>query len=133
VRSLGTAELAGLLDGCAALLGKTHGELPADPWGSLWLDGRRELWGPSTLRLHGWLKAHGYRLARPEEPADHVSLELALAARVALEQPGELAGLLDAFVLPWVPRYLERLADADRRLAPAARAACAALEALAER
>jgi Tat-targeted selenate reductase subunit YnfE len=133
VRSLGTAELAGLLDSCAALLGKTHGELPADPWGSLWLDGRHELWGPSTLRLHGWLKAHGYRLARPEEPADHVSLELALAARVALEQPGELAGLLDAFVLPWVPRYLERLADADRRLAPAARAACAALEALAER
>lgn len=89
-------------------------EPPAEPlidlWGSLWLDSKRMLWGPSTLGLRAWTRAHGLEHAHPKEPDDHVALVIALAARIATEQPQELAGFMKAFVTPWVPQCLAAIA-----------------------
>ncbi|MBO8134810.1 Tat proofreading chaperone DmsD [Dickeya fangzhongdai] len=85
-------------------------EVPAPPWGSVYLDRQNVLFGDSTLALRRWLRDLGIepRCDR-HEPEDHIGLMLMLAAWCAENQPDSLAELLTEHLLPWATRYLDLL------------------------
>lgn len=90
--------------------------LPVAPWGSVWLDREKVLFGESTLALRQWMsERHITHLAQQNEPEDHIGLLLMLAAWLA-ESSDEAAldELLAWHLLPWARHYLSsftRLAD----------------------
>lgn len=55
--------------------------LPAPPWGSVWLDREKVLFGDSTLALRQWLRESGIAFdSGQNEPEDHFGLLLLLSA-----------------------------------------------------
>ena len=83
--------------------------LPAAPWGSVWLDKEKVLFGDSTLELRQWMREHNIAsIAAQNEPEDHIGLLLLMAAWLA--EAGEqqaLDELLAWHLLPWADRFLE--------------------------
>lgn len=94
------------------------GYLPAPPWGSVYLDPERVVFGVSLIELRSFLSNLGLQLTSAmNEPEDHFGLLLLLAAQLATEQegvnkvPDSLRQLLTLHLLPWSKRYLNCLAE----------------------
>ncbi|MDQ7098768.1 MULTISPECIES: Tat proofreading chaperone DmsD [unclassified Serratia (in: enterobacteria)] len=82
-------------------------ELPAPPWGSVYLDRESVLFGESTLALRRWmLKYQICGQTEGREPEDHFGLLLLLIAWLAELQPQQMTELLAEHILPWSSRYL---------------------------
>lgn len=60
--------------------------LPAPPWESVYLEGKRMVMQPSTLDIRNVYRAHGFLPALyPRVPDDHLALELDFLASLAAE------------------------------------------------
>lgn len=87
--------------------------LPSAPWGSVWLDKEKVLFGDSTLMLRRWMQERNItHFASQNEPEDHIGLLLMLAAWLA-ESNDERAveELLAWHLLPWSHAFLTRFID----------------------
>lgn len=87
--------------------------LPAPPWGSVWLDKERIVFGDSTVELRQWMRAKGVEpVTTQKEPEDHFGLILMLAAWLAEQnRRADLEELLAWHLLPWSAHFLEVLID----------------------
>ena len=83
--------------------------LPAAPWGSVWLDREKVLFGDSTLALRQWLRDNriAFQVGQ-NEPEDHIGLLLLLAAWL-MEHPQQARWqeLLAWHLLPWSGHFLQ--------------------------
>lgn len=93
------------------------GYLPAPPWGSVYLDPERVVFGVSLIELRAFLNDLGLQLTTDmNEPEDHFGLLLLLVAQLAAqdqntkEEPNPLIQLLTFHLLPWSKGYLNCLA-----------------------
>ena len=87
------------------------GDMPAPPWGSVYLDKERVLFGNSTLLYRAFLERYGVELdSGLREPEDQFGLML-LALAFLLEQDNQSAAieLLEQHLLPWANAYLVQL------------------------
>lgn len=94
-----------------SVLFEGQGEMPVPPWGSVWLEKDNLLMGDTTADYRAFLQAQGMAFeSRQREPEDQFGLML-LACSALLEANKTAAAhqLLDAYLLPWGYRYLERL------------------------
>ena len=93
--------------------------LPAPPWESVYLEGKRMVMQPSTLEVRGVYRAHGFIPALyPRGPDDHVALELDFLASLAAEAcdacgRGDDAGMRDFLVASrdFLSKHLARWID----------------------
>lgn len=94
--------------------------LEAPPWGSVYLDEERVLYGASTTLLREFLHRESVAAKGPDAgPEDHFGTLCWLAAWLAAEGRMEAFDeLLGEHLMPWAPLYLQEL-----RLAAQARAA----------
>ncbi|RPH22522.1 Tat proofreading chaperone DmsD [Buttiauxella warmboldiae] len=84
-------------------------ELPASPWGSVYLDKEQVLFGDSMLELRRWMRKNDIaNEQQSNEPEDHIGLLLMLAAWLAQEGlQQKVDELLAWHLLPWSGRFLE--------------------------
>lgn len=94
------------------------GYLYAPPWGSVYLDPERVVFGVSLIELRSFLNQQGLQLTSDmNEPEDHFGLLLLLVAQLAAHQKSptnessSLELLLTEHLLPWSDRYLNCLAE----------------------
>ena len=96
-----------------SVLFEGQGDMPAPPWGSVWLERDNLLMGDTTAEYRAFLQSQGMAFdARQSEPEDQFGLML--LASCALLEAGKHAAvnqLFEAHLLPWGYRYLERLQD----------------------
>ncbi len=94
-----------------SLLFEGIGDMPAPPWGSVYLDRERVLFGSSALEYRAFLQSNGVELDTGlREPEDQFGLML-LAFAYLLEQNKKDAAfeLMEQHLLPWSSTYLELL------------------------
>jgi TorA maturation chaperone TorD len=89
-------------------------ELPAPPWGSVYLEEEGTLFGETTEALQDFLAAEGVALdSGQNEPEDHIGLLFWAAALLAEEgREAALRTLLADHLLSWSGPYLQALNDA---------------------
>lgn len=94
------------------------GFLNAPPWGSVYLDPERVVFGVSLIELRAFLNDLGLQLTTDmNEPEDHFGLLLLLVAQLAAQQQdskkeaNSLIQLLTLHLLPWSERYLNCLSE----------------------
>ncbi|EDQ2302941.1 Tat proofreading chaperone DmsD [Salmonella enterica] len=87
--------------------------LPSPPWGSVWLDRERVLFGDSTLALRQWMRENGIQFEMQQnEPEDHFGSLLLLAAWLAEnDRHHECEQLLAWHLFPWSSRFLDVFID----------------------
>ncbi|GLR62733.1 Tat proofreading chaperone DmsD [Marinospirillum insulare] len=94
--------------------------LDAPPWGSVYLDPERVVFGVSLIELRSFLNDLKLELTTDmNEPEDHFGLLLLLVAQLAAEQQANqskevsnpLVQLLTVHLLPWSERYLSCLSN----------------------
>lgn len=89
-------------------------ELPAPPWGSVYLDPECVIFGNSLLALRDFLRQHQIAFqAQQDEPEDHIGLMLMLAAYLAENRPHLVVEFLREHFLTWAAHFLEQLAQAE--------------------
>ena len=89
---------------------------PAPPWGSVYTDRERVVFGMSTLALRAWMRENGVARTDGERtPEDHIGLMLELMAWLAREQPESLGDYLRLHLLTWSTHFLDQLACAARQ------------------
>jgi TorA maturation chaperone TorD len=98
--------------------------LPAPPWGSVYLDEERVLFGASTSALIAFLDRHAIAICDVDNgPRDHFGTLCWIGAWLASQ---ERMDVFDAFmsehVLPWAFLYLDELATSAQTMAPENRA-----------
>lgn len=82
--------------------------LPAPPWGSVYLDKESVVFGDSLLTLRAFLQQNGIDFSLSQnEPEDHIGLMFMLAAYLSEEQPTLLKPFLAEHFLPWAYRFFE--------------------------
>ncbi|OOF65416.1 Tat proofreading chaperone DmsD [Rodentibacter sp. Ppn85] len=85
-------------------------ELPAPPWGSVYLDPESVIFGNSLLTLRDFLRHHHIAFqTQQDEPEDHIGLMLMLAAYLAENQPHLVIEFLRDHLLVWALHFLKRL------------------------
>ncbi|QIL86896.1 molecular chaperone (plasmid) [Vibrio sp. HDW18] len=89
------------------------GDMQAPPWGSVYLDRERVLFGDSTVAYRQFLDRHGIELNTGlREPEDQFGLMLlALAYLLESDKVHAAYELLECHFLPWAIVYLQRLED----------------------
>ncbi|MBZ8140781.1 Tat proofreading chaperone DmsD [Rubrivivax gelatinosus] len=89
-------------------------ELPAPPWGSVYLEEEGTLFGETTEALQDFLAAEGVVLdSGQQEPEDHIGLLFWAAALLAEEgREAAVRTLLADHLLTWSDPYLQALAEA---------------------
>lgn len=93
------------------------GHLVAPPWGSVYMDRDKVLYGCTWVELRDWMRAHGIESEYDERvPEDQIGRLLVLSAEVTREQTAALPELLGNHILPWAGHYFDLL-EADARLA----------------
>ncbi|GEA59976.1 molecular chaperone TorD family protein [Vibrio comitans] len=87
------------------------GEMPAPPWGSVYLDKDRVVFGESTVEYRAFLASHGISLDTGlREPEDQFGLTLyAFSQLLAEEKEHASQHLLEYHLLPWAFPYLDLL------------------------
>lgn len=96
-----------------SVLFEGQGDMPAPPWGSVWLERDNLLMGDTTAEYRAFLLSQGMAFdSRQSEPEDQFGLML-LASSALLEGGKEAAvnQLFAVHLLPWGYRYLERVQD----------------------
>lgn len=92
-----------------SILFEGQGEMPAPPWGSVYLDHENIVMGESTLAYRQFLAQ--YDLISDsylQEPEDQFGLMLmAIAVLCEQEKTPAAIKLLEQYLLPWAYRYLE--------------------------
>lgn len=89
-------------------------ELPAPPWGSVYLDPECVIFGNSLLALRDFLRQHQIEFqAQQDEPEDHIGLMLMLAAYLAENRPHLVVEFLREHFLTWAAHFLQQLAQAE--------------------
>ncbi|HBO24346.1 MAG TPA: Tat proofreading chaperone DmsD [Providencia sp.] len=84
--------------------------LPSPPWGSVWLDNEKVLFGDSTVQLRDWMQQNKIDIHLAQnEPEDHIGLLFMMVAWVAENCPSKLPELLADHILPWSFLYLDKL------------------------
>ena len=94
-----------------SILFEGQGQMPAPPWGSVYLDKENLLMGESTRHYRHFLAEHEVKMTTGmNEPEDQFGLML-LALAYFMEQDNVLAAniLLEVHLLPWAFRYLDCL------------------------
>lgn len=82
--------------------------LPAPPWGSVYLDKESVVFGESLLSLREFLQEHKINLSLSQnEPEDHIGLMLMLTAYLAEQNPELLKPFLAEHFLSWAYRFFE--------------------------
>ncbi|WP_166373365.1 molecular chaperone [Psychromonas sp. SA13A] len=87
------------------------GDMPVPPWGSVYLDKERVLFGESTLTYRQFLQLNAISLnTGVREPEDQFGLML-LAFAYLIEQDKQQAAieLMEVHLLPWGLAYLQQL------------------------
>lgn len=86
-------------------------DMPLPPWGSVYLDKERVLFGHSTHLYRLFLQQQGWQLHTQKcEPEDHIGLMLMAIAQLDLEENNEaIRQLLQDHLLPWSQYYLSQL------------------------
>ncbi|TVO33323.1 molecular chaperone TorD family protein [Vibrio algivorus] len=91
------------------------GDMPAPPWGSVYLDRECVLFGESTAEYKQFLVQQGFEFeTHNNDPLDHIGLMLmtlgALLENQTTDQLSpELEELLGHHLLPWAPHYLKQV------------------------
>ncbi|HGJ5873094.1 MULTISPECIES: molecular chaperone [Arsenophonus] len=91
-----------------SILFEGQGNMPAPPWGSVYLDPEKIVMGISTQAYQHFLSLHSISLESDQnEPADQFGLML-LAAVCLLETNKKIIAieLIEQHLLPWAYRYL---------------------------
>lgn len=100
-----------------SVLFEGQGEMPAPPWGSVYLDKENILMGASTLQYREFLSTLGLvNQSTIHEPEDQFDLMLlAWVCLLEQQQPTDEAAiaLLTEHLLPWAYRYLELVKNAQ--------------------
>ncbi|ECG8591764.1 molecular chaperone [Salmonella enterica subsp. salamae] len=94
-----------------SVLFEGQGDMPAPPWGSVYLEKDNLLMGETTADYRAFLQSQGMVFTdREREPEDQFGL-MFLAYSTLLERGNDTAAnrLLEAHLLPWAFRYLELL------------------------
>lgn len=94
-----------------SVLFEGQGEMPAPPWGSVWLEQDNLLMGDTTAGYRAFLQSQGLAfVSRQREPEDQFGLML-LACSALLEKDDQAAAnmLLENYLLPWGYAYLEKV------------------------
>ncbi|WP_336221743.1 molecular chaperone [Citrobacter amalonaticus] len=94
-----------------SVLFEGQGEMPAPPWGSVWLERDNLLMGDTTAAYRAFLQSQGMAFdSRHNEPEDQFGLML-LASSALLDAGKDDAvnTLFAEHLLPWGYRYLDRL------------------------
>ena len=87
--------------------------LPAPPWGSVYMDHDKVMYGWTWVELRRWLRAHGIEGTYEEnDPEDNFARMISLAGILAQERPELLAEFLADHLLCWSDRFLELLEPA---------------------
>lgn len=82
--------------------------LPAPPWGSVYLDKESVVFGESLLVLRQFLEQNGIHFSLSQnEPEDHIGLMFMLTAYLIEERPTLLKPFLAEHFLPWAYRFFE--------------------------
>ncbi|KPD02503.1 TorD/DmsD family molecular chaperone [Moellerella wisconsensis] len=91
-----------------SVLFEGQGEMPAPPWGSVYLDHENIVMGESTLLYREFLASHGLvSNSYLNEPEDQFGLMLlAITALYEQNKPDAVLTLLEQHLLPWAYRYL---------------------------
>ncbi len=91
------------------------GHLAAPPWGSVYMDHDKVLYGCTWVELRDWMRVHGVVAEYDERvPEDQIGRILVMSAEVARQKCELLPELLGNHILPWAGRYLDLLADEAR-------------------
>ncbi len=101
----------GQLEHDFSLLFEGIGSMPVPPWGSVYLDKERVLFGESNTQYRRFLQQHDMALSSGQrEPEDQFGLML-LACAYLLEQDKTQAAceLIGEHLMPWGVTYLEQL------------------------
>lgn len=89
-------------------------ELPAPPWGSVYLDPECVIFGNSLLALRDFLRQHQIEFqSQQDEPEDHIGLMLMLSAYLAENRPHLVVAFLREHFLTWANHCLAQLAKAE--------------------
>jgi TorA maturation chaperone TorD len=85
--------------------------MPLPPYGSVYLDKERRLFGESTSRYCNFLQQQGESLTTDQhEPEDHIGLMLLTIARLAKEKNNDaIKQLVSDHLLTWAGYYLMKL------------------------
>lgn len=87
--------------------------MPCPPWGSVYTDRDRVVFGLSTLALRDWMRQQGItRLGDEKTPEDHIGLMVLLLSWIAKNKPEVLEEYLRDHVLTWTSHYLDELIEA---------------------
>ncbi|MGF1680471.1 molecular chaperone TorD family protein [Photobacterium minamisatsumaniensis] len=92
------------------------GEMPAPPWGSVYLDPENIVMGATTLRYRQFLNQHAIALnTEMNEPDDQFGLMLlAFVEMLESEKYDAAAELLQVHLLPWGDRYLQVVQETEK-------------------
>lgn len=105
--------------------------LPAPPWGSVYMDRDRVMYGWTWVELRNWMRSYGFVATYEEnDPEDHLGRLLLLAIEVMREKPELLCTFLGDHVLCWSSYFLELLDSSTEypTYKAVAMLACASLE-----
>ncbi|MGF1703287.1 molecular chaperone TorD family protein [Photobacterium makurazakiensis] len=96
------------LDGDYLSLFSGVGEMPAPPWGSVYLGQNRELFDESTMRYRSFLQSNNLHIETGHyEPDDHFGLMLLVVSQLLEEQNrASTKELLEKHLLIWAFHYL---------------------------
>lgn len=88
------------------------GKKPVPPWGSVYTDRDKVIFGASALALRAWLRSNGIQRQQDDGmPDDHIGLMLSLMATISLERPECLIEYLSNHLLTWSSHYLRQLEE----------------------
>lgn len=84
------------------------GDMPAPPWGSVYLDKEAVLFGESTVMYRQFLRECGVALSSQQnEPEDQIGLMLMVAAMLLEnDQHAQFKALLGEHLMPWFGYYM---------------------------
>ncbi|PMH43860.1 dimethylsulfoxide reductase [Vibrio sp. 10N.286.49.B3] len=100
-----------LIESSFLTLFEGDGQMPAPPWGSVYLDKEKVIFGTSTIEYRLFLSQHDIELDTGlREPEDQFGLMLFAYAQLLSENKQSAAkDLMEYHFLPWGIVYLERL------------------------
>lgn len=88
---------------------------PAPPWGSVYMDRDKVMYGRTWTMLRDWMRARGVRgLYDENDPEDQFGRMLVLAGELARTRPDLLCEFLGDHLLCWSDRFLAAFRKAAR-------------------